>query len=108
MCRYCNTITMHHASEGQASSVYGFLNGRPILVAKWEVPVSNPERLPKRFVTMHNHPPQTLNILYNKRSYFANKQHCNTVSLVTISISTIIVPCHGEAIGGGGGGGGGA
>ena len=35
MCRYCNTITMHHASEGQASicveSVYGFLNGRPNL-----------------------------------------------------------------------------
>ena len=35
MCRYCNTITMHHASEGQSSicveSVYGFLNGRPNL-----------------------------------------------------------------------------
>ena len=31
MCRYCNTITMHHASEGQVSicveSVYGFLSG---------------------------------------------------------------------------------
>ena len=54
---------MHHASEGQVSicveSVYGFLNGRPnlsppqlktILVAKWEVPVLKPERLPKRGV----------------------------------------------------------
>ena len=60
MCRYCNTITMHHASEGQASisveSVYGFLNGHPnlttILIAKWEVPVSKQERLPKWVVTI--------------------------------------------------------
>ena len=46
MCRYCHTITMHHASEGQASicveSVYGFSKWasqlKTILVAKWEVP----------------------------------------------------------------------
>ena len=61
--RYCNTITMHHASLGQASicveSAYGFLNLKPklrtILVAKWEVPVSKPERLPKRGVTYEYH-----------------------------------------------------
>ena len=43
MCRYCNTITMHHASEGQASicvesvtvCMYGFLNGCPNLKPYW-------------------------------------------------------------------------
>ena len=39
MCRYCNTITMHHVIEGQASicveSLYGFLNGRPNLKPYW-------------------------------------------------------------------------
>ena len=61
MCRYCNTITMHHASEGQASicvetECYGRVSKwasqlKTILVAKWEVPVSKRERLPKRVVT---------------------------------------------------------
>ena len=53
MCRYCNTITMHHASAGQASicveSLYGFLNGwpnlKPYWLRKWEVPVSKPEKV---------------------------------------------------------------
>ena len=57
MCINCNTITMHHASEGTCmcrecvwvSKWAAQL--KTILVAKWEVPVSKPERLPKRVVT---------------------------------------------------------
>ena len=59
MCRYCYTITMHYASEDQASiwveSVYGFLNGRPNLkpywLRNWKFPFWNRKRFAKRGVT---------------------------------------------------------
>ena len=55
MCRYCNTITMNNASEGMCRECVWVSKWaaqlKTILVAKWEVPVSKPERLPKRVVT---------------------------------------------------------
>ena len=57
MCIYCNTITMHRASESLCgecvwvSKWAAQLKTILILVAKWEVPVSKRERLPKRVVT---------------------------------------------------------
>ena len=56
MCRYCNTITMHHATKslcGECVCVSKWAAQlKTILVAKWEVPVSKRERLPKRVVTV--------------------------------------------------------
>ena len=56
MCIYCNTITMHHASESLCAECVWVSKWaaqlKTILVAKWEVPVSKRERLPKRVVTM--------------------------------------------------------
>ena len=56
MCRYCNTITMHHATKlmcGKCVWVSKWAAQlKTILVAKWEVPVSKRERLPKRVVTV--------------------------------------------------------
>ena len=55
MCIYCNTITMHHASESLCAECVWVSKWaaqlKTILVAKWEVPVSKRERLSKRVVT---------------------------------------------------------
>ena len=55
MCIYCNTITMHHATKSLCGE-YVWVSKwaaqlKTILVAKWEVPVSKRERLPKWVVT---------------------------------------------------------
>ena len=58
MCRYCNTMTMHHATKSLCGEcVHVWVSKwaaqlKTILVAKWEVPVSKRERLPKRVVTV--------------------------------------------------------